>query len=200
MPPNGMLAFIGLGNPGSQYDGTRHNVGYDIIDVLVERVRAPLKPGKGEYNWAHCRYQGSDIILAKPLTYMNNSGSAVLDILEQHNLAPEDCCILCDDFQLLLGSLRLRLKGSDGGHNGLYSIIYHLQSDSFPRLRCGIASEAIPKDKSLMADYVLERFTKTERPEVKRMVERAADACLCAAREGLQQAMNLYNTTYTPNT
>ncbi|MCI0706002.1 MAG: aminoacyl-tRNA hydrolase [Ignavibacteriae bacterium] len=189
-----MLCVIGLGNPGNQYDATRHNIGFDVIDVLARTLRVHLKAGKGEYLEAQGTFEGNDVHLAKPLTFMNNSGSAVMDLAERYEIAPDQLLVVCDDFQLPLGTLRLRQRGSDGGHNGLYSIIYHLQSDSFPRLRCGIASESIPKDKSLMAEYVLEPFTSAERQEVERMVTRAAEACLCIARDGIERAMNLYNT------
>jgi len=189
-----MLCVIGLGNPGSQYDATRHNIGFEVADVLAQTLRIRFKPGKGEYLEARGILRDEEIFLAKPLTYMNNSGSAVLDIVERLELALSECIVVCDDFQLPLGTIRIRTKGSDGGHNGLYSIIYHLQSDVFPRLRCGIASESIPKDKSLMADYVLEPFTASERPEMEHMIQRASEACLCVAHEGMQKAMTLYNT------
>ena len=189
-----MLFFIGLGNPGSQYDGTRHNVGFDIADALAETLKIRFKPGTGDYLEAFGAYQGSEIGLVKPLTYMNNSGSAVVEIQERYTVSTDRLFVLCDDFWLPLGSLRLRTNGSDGGHNGLYSIIYHLQSDSFPRLRCGIASESIPANKSSMADFVLDQFTRSEQPAVKEMVQQAKNACLCAATEGLATAMNRYNT------
>lgn len=189
-----MVFFIGLGNPGSQYDRTRHNVGFEVVDALAAALKIHFKPGKGDYLEAVGSYHGEEVGLAKPLTYMNNSGSAVMEIQERYNIALDRLLIICDDYWLPLGTLRLRTKGSDGGHNGLYSIIYHLQSESFPRLRCGIASESIPKDKSLLVDYVLEPFTASERPEINKMVERAADACLMAIREGIAQAMNQYNT------
>ncbi len=189
-----MLFVIGLGNPGSQYDGTRHNVGFDVVDALADSLKMRFKPGKGDYLEALGLYQAKEIGLAKPLTYMNNSGSAVMEIQGRYGISVDQLLIICDDFWLPLGSLRLRTKGSDGGHNGLYSIIYHLQSDLFPRLRCGIASESIPKDKSLMADFVLEPFTASERRVTEKMVTRAKEACLCILTEDLEQAMNLYNT------
>ncbi len=192
-----MVFLIGLGNPGGQYDRTRHNVGFEVVDALAAALKIRFKPGKGDYLEALGSYHGDEVGLAKPLTYMNNSGSAVMEIQERHKIALDRLLIVCDDFSLPLGTMRLRTKGSDGGHNGLYSIIYHLQSESFPRLRCGIASESIPKDKSLLSDYVLEPFAASERSEVNRMVLRAAQACMMVVQGGLAQAMNMYNTKQT---
>jgi len=192
-----MVFIIGLGNPGSPYEGTRHNVGFEVVDRLSEFFHVPLKPGRGEYLVASVTVEGERVGLAKPLTYMNNSGSAVVEILEQHEVPLDRLLVVCDDFWLPLGTLRLRPKGSDGGHNGLYSIIYHLQSESFPRLRCGIASESIPQNKKQMAEFVLDRFTTTERPLVDRMVKRAAEACISFVRHGIQKTMTLYNSPPT---
>jgi PTH1 family peptidyl-tRNA hydrolase len=124
---------------------------------------------------------------------MNQSGLAVMEIKEEFGATADQFLVVCDDFQLPLGQLRLRLSGSDGGHNGLYSIIYHLQSDEFPRLRCGIASPAMPKEKNLLADFVLEQFSKAERPEVDTMIAKAKDACLLAVTEGMAKSMNEFN-------
>ncbi|MGH2568737.1 MAG: aminoacyl-tRNA hydrolase, partial [Bacteroidota bacterium] len=121
------LFFIGLGNPGSQYDGTRHNIGFDVVDSLAGALKIRFKPGTGEYLEARGFFGDTEVGLAKPLTYMNNSGSAVMEIQERYHLPLDRLLIICDDFWLPLGTLRLRTKGSDGGHNGLYSIIYHLQ-------------------------------------------------------------------------
>lgn len=189
-----MVLIIGLGNPGSQYDGTRHNVGFEVVDSLAETLTAHFQPGKGEYLEALTTVNGERVGLVKPLTYMNNSGSAVVEIHERYAVPVDRLLVVCDDFWLPLGTLRLRPKGSDGGHNGLYSIIYHLRSESFPRLRCGIASELTPRNKEQMADFVLERFTKTERPVVDRMVKRAAETCISFVQHGIQKTMTLYNT------
>ncbi|HXG38716.1 MAG TPA: aminoacyl-tRNA hydrolase [Bacteroidota bacterium] len=189
-----MVFIIGLGNPGSPYDGTRHNVGFEVVDRLAETLNTQFKPGKGEYLEALTMVGGEKVGLVKPLTYMNNSGSAVVDIQERYEVPLDRLLVVCDDFWLPLGTLRLRPKGSDGGHNGLYSIIYHLQSESFPRLRCGIASESIPQNKERMAEFVLDRFTTTERPVVNRMVKRAAEACVSFIQHGIQKTMTLYNT------
>lgn len=189
-----MICLVGLGNPGAEYAGTRHNVGFDIVERIAGQVRAPFKPGKGDYVIAVGSFKNTEIGLVKPLTYMNNSGEAVLDIRDRYDIPLERFLILCDDFQLPLGRLRMRPDGSDGGHNGLYSIIYHLKSNSFPRLRCGIASDGMPVDKTLMAAFVLSPFSPAERSQVDDMIARAAEATLAFAVDGLAMAMNHYNT------
>ncbi|MFQ5797171.1 MAG: aminoacyl-tRNA hydrolase [Bacteroidota bacterium] len=188
-----MKWIVGLGNPGSEYENTRHNVGFGVLDELVRSLEATWRGGKGDYLLAQTRYQGERIGLVKPLTYMNNSGLAVANIVERYEAALQDVLVVCDDINLPLGQLRLRPMGSDGGHNGLYSIIYQLRTEAFPRLRCGIASEEMPREKEKMATYVLSVFEPDERPVVKRMIPRAAEASLCYAVEGADRAMTRYN-------
>ena len=189
-----MHAIIGLGNPSSEYDGTRHNIGFTVVDKLAEKFDADFHAGRGEFVSASCRLKGEQVLLVKPLTYMNNSGVAVKEILEQHQLWLEELLVVVDDFQLPLGMLRLRTKGSDGGHNGLASIMYQLESDEFPRLRCGIQSESMPKNKNKMADFVLSSFEKKEQDKVKKMIELASDAVITTVLQGMQVAMNKVNT------
>ncbi|MGA3243345.1 MAG: aminoacyl-tRNA hydrolase [Bacteroidota bacterium] len=188
-----MFFVIGLGNPESRYSGTRHNIGSEVADHLALHLRCPFKEGRGEYLIAHAHVGETPLVIVKPLTYMNQSGLAVMEIKEEFGATADQFLVVCDDFQLPLGQLRLRLGGSDGGHNGLYSIIYHLQSDEFPRLRCGIASPAMPKEKNLLADFVLEQFSKAERPEVDTMIAKAQYACLLAVTEGMAKSMNEFN-------
>jgi PTH1 family peptidyl-tRNA hydrolase len=188
-----MFFVIGLGNPGRRYTGTRHNIGYEVVDLLAQELRIPFKPGRGEYLIAEGNFRNQPLAMVKPVTYMNESGLALSEIREQFAAGNQDLLVVCDDFQLPLGQLRLRLRGSDGGHNGLYSIIYHLQTEEFPRLRCGIASATMPNDKSRMADFVLEQFSQQEASVVKEMIPLAKDACLCALTEGLTMAMNIFN-------
>ena len=188
-----MVMFTGLGNPGREYESTRHNIGFRILDALSEDLKIPLNPGKGDYEYGVGSFKTIEVGLLKPLTYMNNSGEAVLDIRDRYDIPLERFLILCDDFQLPLGHLRLRPFGSDGGHNGLASVIYHLKSNSFPRLRCGIASEHMPADKALMARFVLEPFDRSEEAAVSTMIERAAEAALMVASDGLERTMNFFN-------
>jgi len=188
-----MFFVIGLGNPERRYIGTRHNVGFETVDSLAESLRIPFKTGRGEFLIALGTFRAKELALVKPTTYMNQSGLAIREIQEEFGSTPQQLLVVCDDFQLPLGQLRLRLRGSDGGHNGLYSIIYQLQTDEFPRLRCGIGSAEMPSDKNLMADFVLEKFTKNERPLVDEMIERSRDACLLSLTEGLEATMNKFN-------
>lgn len=193
-----MYCLVGLGNPGQEYQHTRHNIGFDILDVIANRLKIPFKPGKGEFEIGFGSFKNSEIALLKPLAYMNNSGEALLDFRDRYDIPFERFLVLCDDFQLPLGQIRLRPEGSDGGHNGLYSIIYHLKSNSFPRLRCGIASEHIPGDRKFMARFVLERFDPKERPAVRSMILRASEASLSFVTEGLEATMNLFNQSISP--
>ena len=188
-----MFFVIGLGNPESRYSGTRHNIGFEVADQVARHLRCPFKEGRGEYLITHAHVGEAPLAIVKPLTYMNQSGLALMEIKEEFGATADQFLVVCDDFQLPLGQLRLRLGGSDGGHNGLYSIIYHLQSDEFPRLRCGIASPAMPKEKNLLADFVLEQFSKAERPVVDTMIVKAKDACLLAVTEGMAKSMNEFN-------
>lgn len=192
-----MKWIIGLGNPGSQYEGTRHNVGFEVVDELVRSLKATWKEGKGDYLLSRSQHGSEEIALVKPLTYMNNSGIAVADVVEYFKVALADLLVVCDDFNLPLGRLRLRTKGTDGGHNGLYSIIFQLQSESFPRLRCGIATEKMPGDKAQLAEYVLSVFDSDERSAAKQMVRQATEAALYYAAEGIDRAMTRYNQPIT---
>jgi len=185
--------LVGLGNPGGDYTGTRHNLGFEVIDLLAKRLRTGFRPGKGQFVFGSSSFQSNEIVLVKPTTYMNNSGEAILDIRDRYDVPLDRFLIICDDFQLPLGQLRLRADGSDGGHNGLSSVIYHLKSNSFPRLRCGIASEHMPSDKGLMAAYVLTPFTHAERPHADEMVSRASEASLAFVVSGIAHAMNQFN-------
>jgi peptidyl-tRNA hydrolase, PTH1 family len=183
------VAIVGLGNPGAQYRDTRHNVGFLVVEELCRRFRAALRPGKGEYLIAGINYAGIDVHVAAPSTFMNNSGNAVVDILERNRIAQRELLVVVDDFALPLGTLRFRLKGSDGGHNGLASVIYMLNSHEFPRLRCGIGTESMPM-KSDMAPFVLSSFEPEEVPVVRDMVARAADSCIEFIRTGHARPAN----------
>lgn len=188
-----MVVIIGLGNPGRRYAQTRHNIGYRVADTLAERLKCAFRPGKGEFVAATSSFKDEEVVLAKPVTSMNESGIAIADIVQLYEIPFDRILVVVDDFQIPLGSLRMRPSGSDGGHNGMYSIIYHLQSDAFPRLRCGIGSEEVPQDKSLMADFVLAEFTAREELVVNEMIVRAAEACLSFAGDGIEKTMSLFN-------
>jgi PTH1 family peptidyl-tRNA hydrolase len=185
--------IVGLGNPGSEYLHTRHNLGFAVVDAIAEKTRTVLKHGKGEYLSGSTIVGGESVLLIKPTTYMNNSGIAVQDVLERYDVLIRDLLVIVDDFNLPLGTIRIREHGSDGGHNGLYSIIYQLNSDDIPRLRCGIASDKMSVEKSRMAEFVLARFEKDEQRVTEQLILDARDAALMAARGDIRNAMSLYN-------
>jgi PTH1 family peptidyl-tRNA hydrolase len=188
-----MVVIVGLGNPGRSYSNTRHNVGYLVVNALAEKLKSGFRPGKGEFVAAPGSFRDNEVILAKPVTSMNDSGIALAEIVERYEVPLAQLLIVFDDFQIPLGFLRMRPSGSDGGHNGMSSVIYHLQSDQFPRLRCGIGTEAMPQDKSLMADFVLSKFPASDKPIVEEMVGRAADACLSFVTDGIEKTMSVFN-------
>lgn len=188
------MLVVGLGNPGPEYAGTRHNAGFMVVDEVSRRLRLRFTPGRGDFWYAAARRAEGAMILVKPVTYMNRSGSAVVEALEQFGLTGEDLFVVVDDFALPLGTLRIRPGGSDGGHNGLASIIYSLQTDQFPRVRCGIRKEVMPP-KEMTAAFVLSPFDREEIGTVEAMVGRAGDAVLEIARTGLERAMGIYNAT-----
>ncbi len=186
-----MLAVVGLGNPGSEYETTRHNVGFRIVDAAAKHLGIRLTEGTGDYLIGEKNVARTNVVLVKPLTYMNNSGLAVRDIVERYSLRIDELLIIVDDFNVSFGTLRLRMRGSDGGHNGLYSIIRHLDSMDFPRLRCGIGHES--KEEPDMADFVLSPFDESELPGLRDMVMRARDAVICAVTGGYRAALNCLN-------
>lgn len=185
-----MIAIFGLGNPGKEYEMTRHNVGFMVVDALADKLGIALKPGKGDYLIGPGKYEGKELMLIKPLTYMNNSGIVVKDVVERYRVDVRDVFVICDDLNLPLGMIRIRQKGSDGGHNGLYSIIYHLGTIEFPRLRCGIGN---PDKMKNMVDFVLSKFDEDEIGIVNDMIGLAVEATLCFISEGVLKAMNKFN-------
>ncbi len=184
--------IVGLGNVGREYEGTRHNVGFMVVDEVSSKVRKAFSPGKGEYFFAEIYHAGEDVVLLKPTTFMNNSGIAVEDAVDRFGIQLEDLLVVHDDFNIPFAKLRLRKGGSDGGHNGVYSIIYHLNDDGFPRLRCGIGTDEVVPGRD-MADFVLSKFDGEEIPEVKKMVKNAADAVFGFINEGIETVMNRFN-------
>jgi PTH1 family peptidyl-tRNA hydrolase len=182
--------IVGLGNPGAEYDGTRHNLGFRVVRALADRHRVELKAGRGEFLSGSGRIAGRAVELALPLTYMNLSGLAVRQLLESLRRTPSDLIVVCDDVNLPLGRLRLRSSGSDGGHNGLASIIAQLGSESFARLRLGVGGAPEGAD---LADYVLEPFARSEEPATEEMLSRAGDAVRLVLARGMSVAMQEYN-------
>lgn len=182
----------GLGNPGKRYAQTRHNVGFMAMDRLAEQFRISFKAGKGDYfvsDVAHTGDGDREFILLKPQTFMNNSGIAVRHALDYFKVDLDKLLLILDEFQLPFGKLRLRAQGSDGGHNGLASVIQHLGSQDFARLRIGIGSEA----KGDSANFVLAKFSKSEQQELPALIARAAEAAVEFIRHDLPRAMNKFN-------
>ena len=188
-----MKAIVGLGNPGSPYKGTRHNVGFDVVDELARRASVGFESAPAEALMARWRRpengRANDVLLVKPLTFMNLSGQAVGELARYFKIDVADLLIIVDEVHLPLGKLRARARGSAGGHNGLKSIIAHL-GDEFSRLRIGVGRGA---DQRNLADHVLTRFEKDEAAEVERMTTRAADAAEMFIASGIGAVMSAFN-------
>lgn len=182
-----MKAIVGLGNPGREYAGTRHNIGFDVLDEVARRWGVQLRPWKSVADVAVVSSRG--VVLVEPQTYMNLSGDAVSRIAAFHKLEPSDVLVVVDEVQLPLGRLRVRRSGSAGGHNGLKSIIQHIGAE-FPRLRIGVGRGDPKWD---LADHVLSKFGREEREAVAEAVARAADAVELFAEDGLEVVMNRVN-------
>jgi peptidyl-tRNA hydrolase, PTH1 family len=176
----------GLGNPGPEYQHTRHNIGFLFADLLASRAGMTWeKSSKWGAQWTKL----GDVLLVKPMTYMNRSGEPIAAVARFHKIVPGEILVVLDDFSLPLGRLRIRQGGSPGGHNGLESVVVQLGTDQVPRLRIGIGDS--PREGSV--DYVLGKFFEEERPVVVSAVKRAADAVKCAIDNGLVSAMNTFN-------
>ncbi len=184
-----MKIVIGLGNPGRQYAGTRHNVGCDVIDYLAKGPGVGASRSAFQADVAEMTDGGEKVLLVKPQTFMNLSGRAVRAILDFYKLTPADVLVVCDDYNLPLGKLRVRAKGSHGGQNGLRNIQEQLGTDEYPRLRMGIGQPA-PGDA---VDFVLTRFKPGERAAVEEAVAGAASGVLLWVRQGLPACMNRVN-------
>ncbi len=182
---------VGLGNPGDKYEGTRHNVGFQVIDALAERADVPVQRLKHRALTNPAVLGGQKVLLLKPVTYMNLSGEAVADAARFHKIAPDHILVVCDDVSLPLGKLRIRRGGSAGGHNGLKNIIQHLSTDQFPRVKLGVGAKPHPDYD--MADWVLSRFAGQDRAAMDEAVRRAADAVESVLRDGPDRAMASFN-------
>ncbi|MGC8669159.1 MAG: aminoacyl-tRNA hydrolase [Chthonomonadales bacterium] len=182
--------IVGLGNPGPEYEGTRHNIGFEVVERLAERHRISVRRRELKSLLGEGRIEGQNVLLARPMTYMNLSGQAVEAILRRYGLTPQDLIVIVDDAALPPGKLRLRLKGSSGGHNGLASIEEHLGTHCYARIRIGVGPPPTPD----LASHVLSRFSPAERPVMNAAVELASDAVELALREGFEKAMSRYNS------
>jgi PTH1 family peptidyl-tRNA hydrolase len=183
-----LVVVFGVGNPGDGYDLTRHNIGKEVVFLLARSLKLQVRPGKGEFVYA--RDPARELSLVVPTRYVNETGLSVVGALDFFGAGPERLVVVFDDFNLPLGSIRIRKKGGDGGHNGLSSIIYNLGTQDFPRLRLGIGS---PPPDTDPADFVLSRFPPGEAKTVERLKKEAAEALLVITDRGLDRAMNEYN-------
>ncbi len=185
-----MKLIIGLGNPGRQYENTRHNVGFNVIDKLSEELAIPLDRQKfnGLYGMGHI--SGEKVILLKPLTYMNLSGECIRPLMDYYGISTEEIVVIYDDLDLPVGKIRLRSKGSAGGHNGIKSMILHLGTQEFNRLRVGIDR---PVNGMKITDYVLGKFTQEEMEGINQAIDYSAKACEDWIQKSFVQVMNEYN-------
>ena len=183
-----MKIIAGLGNPGTKYETTRHNVGFIVADLLAEALEVEIEEHAFGGLCARTRYNGEQIILVKPQTFMNLSGECVGRLADYFKVENEEVLVISDDKDTPVGTLKLKKKGSSGGHNGLKSLIEHLGGDDFPRLKVGIGSGAHGA-----IDHVLGRFTDEEWEILTPVLEAARDAALCWLQEGPEVAMNRYN-------
>jgi peptidyl-tRNA hydrolase, PTH1 family len=184
------LLVVGLGNPGAEYARTRHNVGAEVVELLVGRHRARLKKSKERALTTEVRLGDTRVALAVPLTYMNDSGSPVALLVRRYGVRPDQLVVVHDELDLPVAALKVKSGGGLAGHNGLRSIVAHLHSDAFQRIRIGVGK---PVSKDQGADHVLRKFSKAERTEIDVTVQHAADAAELIATRGIDVAMNQYN-------
>jgi PTH1 family peptidyl-tRNA hydrolase len=184
-----MKLIVGLGNPGAEYERTRHNVGWMVVDAFAKKFRIDIARHEKSALTGSGRVAGGSVMVAKPLTFMNLSGDAVKLLANAYLESTDDMIVVYDDIDLPLGKLRIRPNGSSGTHNGMRSIVQTLASERFPRLRVGIGAS----DGGRLRDYVLDEFSAEEQPIVDRAIGRAVDALVLFARGDLQRAMNEFN-------
>ncbi len=185
-----MRMIIGLGNPGKQYEKTRHNVGFHVIDELANRLGAPSMQSKFNGMYTTIHHSAEKVMLVKPLTYMNLSGECVRPLMDYFDVDVDDIVVLYDDLDFAPGEIRLRQRGSAGGHNGMKSLIAHLGTEHFKRIRLGIGR---PIGGMKVSDYVLAPFGKDEKPMIDEMVRKSAKACEAWLEQPFLEVMNDFN-------
>lgn len=185
-----MKLIAGLGNPGFKYAKTRHNIGFKVIDEIAQQKRVKVKKEEKGALTGSLHWGGEKVILAKPQTYMNKSGQAIGELVRWYDLGLEDILIIYDDLDLGVGQMRIKTSGGHGGHNGLKSIFNHLNSKQIFRLKIGIGR---PPEYMTVSDYVLNKFKKEEKDEVKKVIKKAVKAVEIIISQGIEAAMNDYN-------
>ncbi len=186
--------IVGLGNPGREYEKTRHNAGFRALDILADQLN--VKVDKLKYQGLYCQtnYKGNKLFLLKPQTYMNLSGRSVLQLSAYFNIPPQRIIVMFDDISLEPGRLRVRANGSAGGHNGIKSIIQEVGSQEFPRVKIGVGAKPHPNFE--LADWVLSTFSSLEEKALAVSLENAAKAALCIIEHGVPEAANRYNGSH----
>jgi len=185
-----LSVVIGLGNPGTRFENTRHNVGFDAVDRLSRKHNIAITKVKHKAVIGDGVIEGHRVLLVKPQTFMNLSGESVREIIEWYKVPVKNIIIIYDDIDLPVGKIRIRPKGSSGTHNGMRSVIYQIQSDDFPRIRIGVDK---PPQGWELADFVLSKFSPDERKIVDKAIENAADAVEVILKSGIDNAMNRFN-------
>jgi peptidyl-tRNA hydrolase, PTH1 family len=190
LPPRWLI--IGLGNPGAEYAGTRHNVGFRVVDLLAERHRIDTRRTEKRAFVGYGEIAGEPVVLAKPITYMNLSGESAAPLMRMLELTPADVIVVYDEMDLPTGRIRVRPSGSAGGHNGIKSLIQHLQTEEFPRVRIGVGRPAQQQGRNI--DHVLGKFQRDELEPIQQAIERATDAVETIIADGVLAAMNRFNS------
>ena len=184
-----MFIIAGLGNPTSQYEGTRHNIGFDVMDALAEKYNISISEKKHKALCGKGVIEGEKVLLVKPQTYMNLSGEAIREAVNFYKIEPEELIVIYDDIDIPTGTFRIRKKGSAGTHNGMRSVVYQIQSDQFPRIRVGIGSEK----KVDLINYVTGGVSRGEKELLEDALTKSAKAAACIIEKGIDKAMNEYN-------
>ncbi|MFA3782565.1 aminoacyl-tRNA hydrolase [Melioribacteraceae bacterium 4301-Me] len=185
-----MKAVIGIGNLGKKYELTRHNIGFIILDYFAEKHKLFFKPSKNNFYFASGNLNAANFLLVKPTTYVNQSGIAALEVIENFNIKISDLLVVVDDIHLELGKIRIRKSGSDGGHNGLKSIIYHLQTNNFHRLRFGIGNDY---SESKLANYVLSKFSHSELNLIKKYISFSVELIEEFIKKDINKMLDYYS-------
>ncbi len=183
--------IVGLGNPGREYERSRHNCGFRALDILADKLGCKVDRLKFQGLYGQVNYKGKKLFLLKPMTYMNLSGRSVLQLSSYFNIPPQRIIVMFDDISLVPGRLRVRPDGSAGGHNGIKSIIAELGSQNFPRVKIGVGAK--PNPEYDLADWVLSSFSAKEEKDLAPALERAGDAALCILEQGTAKAANQFN-------
>lgn len=184
-----MSIIVGLGNVGQEYDGTRHNIGFEVVNMIAETIQSSFRAGGGSFVIADGSYKSRKILLVKPTNFMNLSGTAVQKVLTKYHTNKRECLIVYDDLNLPIGTTRMKERGSDGGHNGIADINNKIGRE-YPRLRIGIGNNF---SKGRQVDYVLSAFGKEEMEDVNASIRKAHDAALAFVTMGIERAMNFFN-------